>query len=163
MYIKILSGNAGDFRAYSAVACRKDEAEYEIVAPKDATFTLSEDGNVELIRQGVVYIQRMKRVPVKALAFVPYGTVDGYPLPPSEREEIFVHLYLVGGIPPAPQKIKDARVMAGLTQGGAADVVYSTRRTWEDWERGVARMHPAIFELFCIKIGRDCKTNENER
>jgi DNA-binding XRE family transcriptional regulator len=48
-------------------------------------------------------------------------------------------------------KIKQARKDAGLTQRQAADLVYSSLRTWQNWERN-GNIHPAIFELFMMKV-----------
>lgn len=53
--------------------------------------------------------------------------------------------------PPSTGEIREARAKSGLTQAAAAELVYSRRRTWEDWEGGISRMHPAIFELFVVK------------
>lgn len=52
---------------------------------------------------------------------------------------------------PTKEQIQQARKDAGLTQVQAAELVYSTRRTFQDWEYGVSPMHPAIWELFLIK------------
>jgi DNA-binding transcriptional regulator YiaG len=52
---------------------------------------------------------------------------------------------------PTPEEVRAAREVAGLSQSAAAARVYSTRRTWQDWEAGIARMHPGLFELFLIK------------
>lgn len=52
---------------------------------------------------------------------------------------------------PAPETIRDARHRAGLTQAQAAQLISSRPRTWQDWERGVAKMRPALWELFKIK------------
>lgn len=52
---------------------------------------------------------------------------------------------------PTQQEIRDARADSGLTQAGAAALIYSTRRTWQDWETGVAHMHPGLWELFELK------------
>jgi DNA-binding transcriptional regulator YiaG len=52
---------------------------------------------------------------------------------------------------PTPEQIKQARQAAGLTQAQAAELIYSTRRTLQDWEYGKNPMHPAIWELFLIK------------
>lgn len=52
---------------------------------------------------------------------------------------------------PAPAEIIAARERAGLTQTAAAELVYSKLRTWQDWEAGIARMHPATWELFQLK------------
>lgn len=53
---------------------------------------------------------------------------------------------------PSPSEIKKTRQAAGLTQEAAAAVIYSTRRTWQDWEAGVNTMHPALWELFKLKV-----------
>lgn len=52
---------------------------------------------------------------------------------------------------PKPEQIRAEREAAGLTQTGAAKLVHSTLRTWQDWEAGKARMHPGLWELFRIK------------
>jgi len=51
---------------------------------------------------------------------------------------------------PTPAAIRAARERAGMTQQEAADSICSSLRTWEDWEGGRARMHPAFFRLFRI-------------
>lgn len=56
---------------------------------------------------------------------------------------------------PAPAEVRSTREAAGLPQTAAAELIHSTLRTWQDWEAGKARMHPAFFELFKIKINRD--------
>lgn len=58
---------------------------------------------------------------------------------------------------PTPKQIKDARLsdQAGrLSQTAAAALIYSTLRTWQDWEAGVSKMHPGLWELFLIKTGQ---------
>lgn len=55
---------------------------------------------------------------------------------------------------PTPKEIHDARKAAGLTQPAAAELIYSTKRTWQDWEHGITPMHPALWELFIIKTGQ---------
>lgn len=52
---------------------------------------------------------------------------------------------------PKPEAIRAARAAAGLTQAQAGALIYSTMRTWQDWEAGARRMHPALFELFLLK------------
>jgi DNA-binding XRE family transcriptional regulator len=55
---------------------------------------------------------------------------------------------------PTPDEIKAAREEAGLTQEKAGELVYMNhRKRWNELERGVTRMHPAQWELFCIKVG----------
>lgn len=48
-------------------------------------------------------------------------------------------------------EIKAAREAAGLTQTQAAAVVHCKLRAWQQWEAGDRQMHPAFWELFCIK------------
>lgn len=52
---------------------------------------------------------------------------------------------------PKPTEIRAAREAVGLSQTAAAMLIYSTLRTWQDWEAGIAKMHPGLFELFTIK------------
>ena len=56
----------------------------------------------------------------------------------------------VGGNP-KPAEILQAREAEGLTQDQAGTLLYSGRRTWQDWEAGERRMHPASLELFTVK------------
>lgn len=56
--------------------------------------------------------------------------------------------------PPSPDEVRAARIAAGLTQEEAAALVYlGGQKRWGEAERGVHRMHPACWELFCIKTG----------
>lgn len=55
---------------------------------------------------------------------------------------------------PNPQLIRETRDAAGLSQTAAATLIHSTMRTWQDWEAGIAKMHPGLWELFLIKIER---------
>jgi DNA-binding XRE family transcriptional regulator len=55
---------------------------------------------------------------------------------------------------PAPSKIIEARHAAGLTQTQAAHLVHAACRSWQQWEAGDRKMHPAFWELFCIKSGK---------
>jgi len=52
---------------------------------------------------------------------------------------------------PAPAEIRAARERAGLTQTEAGALVHTAVRTWQQWEAGDRRMHPAYWELFLIK------------
>ena len=52
---------------------------------------------------------------------------------------------------PTPTQIRAARDRAGLTQTQAAELIHSTLRTWQDWEAGIAAMHPGLWELFRLK------------
>lgn len=53
---------------------------------------------------------------------------------------------------PQPSEIITAREASGLTQSEAAALVHSGLRTWQQWEAGDRRMHPALWELFVLKI-----------
>ena len=52
---------------------------------------------------------------------------------------------------PDKEVIRAARQAAGLTQTQAAELVFSKLRAWQQWEAGDRAMHPALWELFCIK------------
>jgi putative transcriptional regulator len=53
---------------------------------------------------------------------------------------------------PTPDEIRTARERAGLTQTEAGLLVHSPLRSWQHWELGERRMHPAFWELFRIKV-----------
>jgi DNA (cytosine-5)-methyltransferase 1 len=52
---------------------------------------------------------------------------------------------------PTPAEIRAAREEAGLTLAAAAALVHSALRSWQQWEAGERKMHPAFWELFTIK------------
>jgi DNA-binding transcriptional regulator YiaG len=52
---------------------------------------------------------------------------------------------------PTPAEIVAARLAAGLSQTAAAALLHTTCRTWQQWEAGDRRMHPAFWELFLLK------------
>lgn len=53
---------------------------------------------------------------------------------------------------PTINMIQSAREASGLTQSAAAALLYSSCAKWQAWESGEQRMHPALFELFLIKV-----------
>jgi len=55
--------------------------------------------------------------------------------------------------PPSPDEIRTARDAAGLTQTDAAELVYRTKRNWQQWEGNERAMDVALWELFLFKIG----------
>lgn len=55
---------------------------------------------------------------------------------------------------PSPQEICAARKASGCSQSEAAALVYTTTRSWQTWESGQYKMHPAIYELFLIKTDK---------
>lgn len=56
--------------------------------------------------------------------------------------------------PPKPAQVAGARTTAGDTQLAAAARVRGSVRAWQKWEAGERRMHPGLFELYCIKTGQ---------
>jgi len=64
---------------------------------------------------------------------------------------------------PAPVDIIVARKAAGMTQTAAASIVYSSCRSWQQWEAGDRRMHPAVWELFKIKVEEDKLISSKEK
>jgi DNA (cytosine-5)-methyltransferase 1 len=56
------------------------------------------------------------------------------------------------GASPTAAAVKAARKRAKLTQEEAGALVYCSRRTWQDWEAGIASMHPGLWELFNLKV-----------
>jgi hypothetical protein len=49
---------------------------------------------------------------------------------------------------PKPGQIRELRETYGLSQSAAAEIAYSTLRTWQNWEAGTVSMHPAIWAWF---------------
>jgi DNA-binding transcriptional regulator YiaG len=62
---------------------------------------------------------------------------------------------------PSPEEIRARRAAAGLTQTAAAALIHSSKRTWQDWEAGIARMHPGLWELFLFKTAGLSKPRRN--
>lgn len=55
---------------------------------------------------------------------------------------------------PTARNVRLARKTAGLTQSQSANLVYSTLKTWQNWESDGKRYTPmpkGLFELFLIK------------
>ena len=53
---------------------------------------------------------------------------------------------------PTPKQITRARADAGLTQREAASLMLVSLSGFQHWEYGVRAMHPAMWELFQIKL-----------
>lgn len=53
---------------------------------------------------------------------------------------------------PTPGEILAARSASGLTQTEAGALLFSGLRSWQQWESGERRMHPALWELFRRKV-----------
>lgn len=56
------------------------------------------------------------------------------------------------GKTPKPAEIRAAREAAALTQTQAGELVHANLRSWQQWEAGDRRMHPAFWELFQLKL-----------
>ncbi len=54
---------------------------------------------------------------------------------------------------PSPATIRSAREASGLTQTAAGRLIHCSCRTWQQWENGDRRMHPAFWELWQAKSG----------
>lgn len=57
---------------------------------------------------------------------------------------------------PTPAQVKARRQGAALTQAQAAALLHTSLRSYQQWEAeqgapGHRAMHPAVWELFCIK------------
>ena len=53
---------------------------------------------------------------------------------------------------PTPDEMRVTRERAGLSQAQAADLVHlGAAKRWSEYERGVATIDPARWELFLIK------------
>lgn len=53
---------------------------------------------------------------------------------------------------PTPDSIRAARDAVALTQSQCAQLVHAGLRTWQQWEAGDRKMHPAFWELLKIKL-----------
>jgi hypothetical protein len=61
---------------------------------------------------------------------------------------------------PTPEEVKAARIAAGLTQKEAGELVASHGwKTWQRYEYGNRKMHPATWELFLLKT-KDMRRNK---
>lgn len=64
---------------------------------------------------------------------------------------------------PTAEAVRAAREKSGLTQTGAASLVYVGVRTWQKWEAGDTTMSGAVFELFKLKSGNYMKLADQEK
>ena len=55
---------------------------------------------------------------------------------------------------PTPEQIKNARLLCGLTQTQAAQMIHVDMTTWQRYEYGNRKIPPASWELFLIKTGQ---------
>lgn len=54
---------------------------------------------------------------------------------------------------PTAERIKARRKQAGISQVEAANMVYTTEKTWRNWEQGKTPMRRGVFELFLLRCG----------
>ena len=52
---------------------------------------------------------------------------------------------------PTPAEVRELRDKYALTQAAAATMLYTSTRSYQQWESGDRRMHPAFFELLSLK------------
>lgn len=57
---------------------------------------------------------------------------------------------------PKPDEIRAARETHGLSQTAAAELCFSNLRSWQNWESGHSRMHPAIW-MYWLHQARELK------
>lgn len=81
-------------------------------------------------------------------------------IPRATAVEIRKQGYPKTSVNPAATDIRLAREAARLTQTAAATLVHTTCRTWQQWEAGDRRMHPAFWELFRLKLALIARTPE---
>lgn len=58
------------------------------------------------------------------------------------------------GANPKPKQIVTARLDANLTQREAAALIYCSERGWQQWEGAQRTMHPALWELWLLKVAQ---------
>lgn len=70
------------------------------------------------------------------------------------RKQLRFPASLLAGIsgPPDPDWVLGERLNSGLTQTQAAELVYSSLRTWQHWEYGDRAMPAAVWALFLIRL-----------
>lgn len=54
---------------------------------------------------------------------------------------------------PKPQQIRKLRESAGLTQTAAANLLFVTLRTWQNWEAGKHEMNAVLWDVFKCHCG----------
>lgn len=60
----------------------------------------------------------------------------------------------------SPIKIKKLRRKLGLTQEQAAEVIHISKVTWQQWEAGKRKIHPAFWELFNLKTNMEFESKQ---
>jgi DNA-binding transcriptional regulator YiaG len=61
---------------------------------------------------------------------------------------------------PNPDEIRALRLAAGLTQTEAAAYLFTTVRTWQQWEAGDRAMHPAFWRCIRLDLGLEKPTGK---
>lgn len=74
----------------------------------------------------------------------------------SSSAQIRFPVSLLAGIDghPLTDLIIARRWAAGLTQEQAAELLYTSKRAYQQWEHGDRAMHPAVWALFLILTER---------
>jgi len=55
---------------------------------------------------------------------------------------------------PTPEQIRVARYGAHHTQLEAGAMIFASMRSWQDYESGARRMHPAIWAWYLVATGQ---------
>ena len=53
--------------------------------------------------------------------------------------------------PPEPAQVRQSRLELGITQEQAARLVHIATRSWQKGEQGSQKIHPAVWELWCLR------------
>ena len=53
---------------------------------------------------------------------------------------------------PTPEQVRAARDKAGLSSAQAGALVHTTARVFQQWAAGDRKMHPAMWQLFQLKL-----------
>ena len=61
----------------------------------------------------------------------------------------------IGGSPD-PTEVLGRRINANITQQEAADMLYTSKRAYQQWEYGDRAMLPAVWALFLIRTEKAC-------
>lgn len=59
------------------------------------------------------------------------------------------------GYIPTPEEI--IKLRGAISQSTCSKMIYVRQSRWSDYENGKVRMHPSMWELFCIKVKKHGK------
>jgi predicted transcriptional regulator len=60
----------------------------------------------------------------------------------------------VADLIPTQDQVRDSRALAGLSQRQSATLIHVSRRSWQCYEDGTAKMKLGLWELFQFKTGQ---------